>query len=213
VTLTAVGRLSAWGAAAAMIAALAVSILLNGALRPNARLSAVELGAGTAVVLVVMAVALILLVRAGTTLIGWLMMVAAAAVATMLVASQIPLYVILERGERSLAMMTYAALPTWELLYAAFVTTAVLFPDGRLPSPRWLVGAGRDNPLRELTAREREVLELMAEGRTNAGIAHRLWLTERTVEAHVRSILSKLQLPDSQHDHRRVLAVLAYLRQ
>lgn len=73
------------------------------------------------------------------------------------------------------------------------------------------VGARRENPLGELTARETEVLALMAEGRTNAAIARRLWLTERTVEAHVRSILSKLDLPQTADDHRRVLAALAYL--
>ena len=63
-----------------------------------------------------------------------------------------------------------------------------------------------------LTAREREVLGLMAEGRANAGIAQRLWLTEKTVETHVRSILGKLGLQVSEQDNRRVLAVLAYLR-
>lgn len=66
--------------------------------------------------------------------------------------------------------------------------------------------------LDELTPREREVLALMAEGLTNAAIAKKLWLTERTVETHVRSILSKLGLPLSGDDHRRVLAVLTYLR-
>jgi DNA-binding NarL/FixJ family response regulator len=66
--------------------------------------------------------------------------------------------------------------------------------------------------LAELTAREREVLELMAEGRTNSGIAKRLWLTERTIETHVRSILSKLDLPTGADNHRRVLAVVTYLR-
>ena len=69
-----------------------------------------------------------------------------------------------------------------------------------------------EDALAELTAREREVLELMAEGRTNAGIAKRLWLTEKTVETHVRSILMKLGLTVSADDHRRVRAVLAYLR-
>lgn len=68
------------------------------------------------------------------------------------------------------------------------------------------------DPLAPLTPREREVLGLMAEGRTNAGIAQRLWLTEKTVETHVRSILGKLGLAVSELDNRRVLAVLAYLR-
>jgi DNA-binding NarL/FixJ family response regulator len=69
---------------------------------------------------------------------------------------------------------------------------------------------GRD-PLDVLTAREREVLALMAEGRSNAGIARQIWVAEATVEKHVHSILGKLDLPDSTDDHRRVLAVLAYL--
>jgi DNA-binding NarL/FixJ family response regulator len=75
-----------------------------------------------------------------------------------------------------------------------------------------LVRARRvDDPLAELTAREREVLALMAEGRSNAGIGRALWVTEGTVEKHVRSILMKLPLPDSHEVHRRVLAVLAFL--
>jgi DNA-binding NarL/FixJ family response regulator len=69
----------------------------------------------------------------------------------------------------------------------------------------------RSDPLEGLTAREREVLELMAEGRSNAGIARRLWVTEGTVEKHVRSVLAKLTLPEAEDDHRRVRAVLAYL--
>jgi DNA-binding NarL/FixJ family response regulator len=76
-----------------------------------------------------------------------------------------------------------------------------------------LVGRRRgDDPLGELTAREREVLGLMAEGRSNRGIAQRLVVTERAVEKHVTSIFSKLKLPAATADHRRVLAVLAYLR-
>ena len=69
----------------------------------------------------------------------------------------------------------------------------------------------RDDPLAALSEREREVLALMAEGRSNAGIAHRLWVTEGTVEKHVRSIMSKLNLSDTGEDHRRVLAVIAFL--
>ena len=69
-----------------------------------------------------------------------------------------------------------------------------------------------DETLAQLTPREREVLGLMAEGRTNAGIAKQLWLTEKTVETHVSSILGKLGLAQSKDDHRRVLAVLASLR-
>jgi DNA-binding NarL/FixJ family response regulator len=72
--------------------------------------------------------------------------------------------------------------------------------------------ATRDDPLRELTPREREVLGLMAEGRSNASIARRLWLTEKTVETHVRSILMKLGVTANEDDNRRVLAVLAFLR-
>jgi DNA-binding NarL/FixJ family response regulator len=72
--------------------------------------------------------------------------------------------------------------------------------------------ASADDPLAALTPREREVLGLMAEGRSNASIARELWLTERTVETHVSSILGKLDLAPSEDGHRRVLAVLAYLR-
>ena len=70
----------------------------------------------------------------------------------------------------------------------------------------------RKDPLAVLSAREREVLALMAEGRSNAGIAGRLWVTEGTVEKHVRSILSKLSLPETEDDHRRVLAVVTFLK-
>lgn len=76
-----------------------------------------------------------------------------------------------------------------------------------------LVAARRiDDPLDELTPREREVLALMAEGRSNAGIASRLWVTEGTVAKHVHSILAKLRLTASDDDHRRVLAVVTFLR-
>jgi DNA-binding NarL/FixJ family response regulator len=70
----------------------------------------------------------------------------------------------------------------------------------------------RDDPLEQLTPREREVLELMAEGRSNQAIADRLFVTLRAVEKHVTSIFTKLNLPASTEDHRRVLAVLASLR-
>jgi len=76
-----------------------------------------------------------------------------------------------------------------------------------------LIGAPHPvKALDELSPREREVLSLMAEGLTNAAIARRLWLTEKTVETHVRTILMKLGLPKGGDEHRRVLAVLAYLR-
>jgi DNA-binding NarL/FixJ family response regulator len=74
-----------------------------------------------------------------------------------------------------------------------------------------LAARSADDPLDRLTSREREVLGLMAEGRTNAGIARRLWVTEGTVEKHVHSIFVKLRLPETDDDHRRVLAVVALL--
>lgn len=69
----------------------------------------------------------------------------------------------------------------------------------------------RDDPLAVLSTREREVLTLMAEGLSNAGIGRRIWVTEGTVEKHVRSILTKLNLPETGDDHRRVRAVIMYL--
>jgi DNA-binding NarL/FixJ family response regulator len=69
----------------------------------------------------------------------------------------------------------------------------------------------RNDPLEALSPREREVLALMAEGRSNAGISRRLWVTEGTVEKHVRSILIKLQVPETDDDHRRVRAVIRFL--
>jgi DNA-binding NarL/FixJ family response regulator len=76
---------------------------------------------------------------------------------------------------------------------------------GRLVSP------GADDGLAGLSDREREILSLMAEGLTNTGIAKRLVLSERTVEAHVRHVLLKLSIPQSEDGHRRVLAVIAHL--
>ncbi|MEH1124527.1 response regulator transcription factor [Micromonospora sp. CPCC 206061] len=75
-----------------------------------------------------------------------------------------------------------------------------------------LVRRRRDDPLRELTPREREVLSLMAEGRSNTAIARTLVVSDGAVEKHVRNIFTKLQLPPDEEQHRRVLAVLAYLR-
>jgi DNA-binding NarL/FixJ family response regulator len=72
-------------------------------------------------------------------------------------------------------------------------------------------GRRKDDPLAVLSPRELEVLALMAEGRSNAGIGRRLWVTEGTVEKHVRSILTKLNLPETDEDHRRVRAVITFL--
>jgi serine/threonine-protein kinase PknK len=75
-----------------------------------------------------------------------------------------------------------------------------------------LVAARRaEDPLEDLSPREREVLALMAEGRSNAGIARELWVTESTVEKHVHSIFMKLRIPETGDDHRRVLAAIRYL--
>jgi DNA-binding NarL/FixJ family response regulator len=74
-----------------------------------------------------------------------------------------------------------------------------------------LISGRSSDPFAELTEREREVLALMAQGLTNTGIAKRLFLSERTVEAHVRHVLTKLDMPDGEDGHRRVLAVLAHL--
>jgi DNA-binding NarL/FixJ family response regulator len=76
-----------------------------------------------------------------------------------------------------------------------------------------LVGKrGKDDPVEGLSPREREVLGLMAEGRSNGGICAKLFLSPKTVETHVNSIFTKLRLAQAADDHRRVLAVLAYLR-
>jgi len=75
-----------------------------------------------------------------------------------------------------------------------------------------MVGRKHDDPLEELTPREREVLELMAEGRSNQAIADHMVITLRAVEKHVTSIFSKLRLSSTDQDHRRVLAVLTFLK-
>jgi DNA-binding NarL/FixJ family response regulator len=75
-----------------------------------------------------------------------------------------------------------------------------------------LVRRRRDDPLRALTPREREVLSLMAEGRSNTAIARHIVVTEGAVEKHVKNIFTKLDLPPDEEQHRRVLAVLAYLQ-
>nr|WP_308199746.1 response regulator transcription factor [Aeromicrobium wangtongii] len=75
----------------------------------------------------------------------------------------------------------------------------------------WVSARRRADPLAPLSEREREVLVLMTEGLSNSGIGRRLWITEGTVEKHVRNILSKLDLADSADDHRRVRAVITYL--
>jgi DNA-binding NarL/FixJ family response regulator len=75
-----------------------------------------------------------------------------------------------------------------------------------------LSGGDADDPLAGLTPREREVIALVAEGRSNKGIGQRLFITERAVQKHVTSIFMKLGLPQSDDDHRRILAVLAYVR-
>ena len=74
-----------------------------------------------------------------------------------------------------------------------------------------LLGRGRDEPLDALTPREREVLGLMAEGHSNAAIVERLGISHSAVEKHVRKVFTKLGLPETEHHHRRVLAVLTYL--
>jgi DNA-binding NarL/FixJ family response regulator len=98
----------------------------------------------------------------------------------------------------------------------AFVSTLERIVDGEsvidTALVRQLVAARRaEDPLDALSPREREVLSLMAEGRSNAGIARQLWVTQSTVEKHVHSILEKLRLPATEEDQRRVLAVITYL--
>jgi DNA-binding NarL/FixJ family response regulator len=84
--------------------------------------------------------------------------------------------------------------------------------DPKVVSQLLARAGGADDPLSGLTPREREVIALVAEGRSNKGIGQRLFITERAVQKHVTSIFTKLGLPPSDDDHRRILAVLAYVR-
>ena len=84
--------------------------------------------------------------------------------------------------------------------------------DPQVVSQLLTKGRDADDPLNSLTRREHEVLALVAEGRSNKGIGERLVITERAVQKHVTSIFMKLNLPQSDDDHRRILAVLAYVR-
>jgi DNA-binding NarL/FixJ family response regulator len=84
--------------------------------------------------------------------------------------------------------------------------------DPKVVSQLLAGGGDADDSLAELTPREREVIALVAEGRSNKGIGERLFITERAVQKHVTSIFMKLGLPQSDDDHRRILAVLAYVR-
>jgi DNA-binding NarL/FixJ family response regulator len=103
------------------------------------------------------------------------------------------------------AVQTVAA---GDALLSPSVTSRVIERMAHQPAP----DADHDVRLGELTPREREVLELMAEGRSNAGLGRRLWIAEGTVEKHITSIMTKLRLPETDDDHRRVLAVLTYLQ-
>jgi DNA-binding NarL/FixJ family response regulator len=84
--------------------------------------------------------------------------------------------------------------------------------DPQIVSQLLTKGRSADDRLNLLTPRERQVIELVAEGRSNKGIGERLVITERAVQKHVTSIFMKLDLPQSDDDHRRILAVLAYMR-
>ncbi|MFL5953117.1 MAG: response regulator [Gaiellaceae bacterium] len=118
---------------------------------------------------------------------------------------------LLAMGERSGYLLKSRVMDVDEFV----VTLERVVKGGSVVDPalvQELVAARRvEDPLDVLSPREREVLSLMAEGRSNVGIAHQLWITEATVEKHVRSVLRKLRLPATQDDQRRVLAVLVFL--
>jgi DNA-binding NarL/FixJ family response regulator len=118
---------------------------------------------------------------------------------------------LLESGERSGYLLKSRVTDVDEFIE----TLERIVRGGSVVDPalvRELVAISRvEDPLEVLSAREREVLALMAEGRSNAGIAHKLWITEGTVEKHVHRILMKLRLPATEDDQRRVLAVITFL--
>src|SRR6476661_5261495 len=105
---------------------------------------------------------------------------------------------------RAVSPTSTSSLTVWRIAAGGSVVDPILVQE--LVSTR-----RRDDPLAALSPREHEVLALMAEGRSNAGIARSLWVTEGTVEKHVRSILMKLNLPETDEDHRRVRAVITFL--
>jgi DNA-binding CsgD family transcriptional regulator len=117
----------------------------------------------------------------------------------------------------AVALITFVVTVTWwagalvGTLYWAY-DWALPHPEGNQVVGQLLVRRRRDDPLRELTPREREVLALMAEGHSNTAIARALVVTDGAVEKHVRNIFTKLGLPPDTAQHRRVLAVLTYLR-
>jgi DNA-binding NarL/FixJ family response regulator len=118
---------------------------------------------------------------------------------------------LLEGGERIGYLLKSTVLRVADLVDALErIATGGSVVDPALVS-ELLAQRRRDDPLAELTPREREVLALMAEGLSNAGIAGRLVVTEGAVEKHVRGILAKLRLPATEDGHRRVLAVLTFL--
>jgi DNA-binding NarL/FixJ family response regulator len=122
-------------------------------------------------------------------------------------------YELVQQGRRGVGYLLKDSVSDLEELLDALRTIA---RGGSVVDPQVvaaLVGRARtESPLGQLTARELEILSLMAEGRSNQAIGQRLFLSERTVESHVGSIFAKLALLPAEDDHRRVLAVLAYLR-
>jgi DNA-binding NarL/FixJ family response regulator len=122
---------------------------------------------------------------------------------------------LLASGERSGHLLKTRITDVDEFVETLGRTLGRIVKGGSVVDPaliQELVGSRRAEDLLDvLSPREREVLALMAAGRSNTGIAHRLWITEGTVEKHVRSILRKLRLPATEDDQRRVLAAITFL--